>query len=233
MFEKSPSVGGRLATRRFTDGFVNHGAQEFTDHERVLSHDPKAWKFRADILFHDSPATALAKALRDELLDSGRVSFAFSTHVTQVTGQGEVLTASAPPRSFHRVIITAPMPQTQVLLGSPVQSGVQFAKAVLFIGEHEGRIQRLELPEDWAEAHFELPEDELRTRAEEFLQRPLGKLSLKKWRYSRVLQGMDLTHGSFSDRVFLAGDTFDPQRRYGLAAAWLSGRMAALKALIL
>lgn len=67
ILEKSPSVGGRVATRRFGELYVNHGVEKFDGLLRVMDNDPEAKKFIKSNVFKGR-ATDFPKDLRDQLL---------------------------------------------------------------------------------------------------------------------------------------------------------------------
>lgn len=227
-FEKSPSVGGRVATRRFAGSFVNHGAPVFEDLAKVHELDPEAKKFQTELEF-SREATALPKAMREHLVKEfgERVSFHFNTRVKTVTSLGVVTLEDGGQQQFDHVIITAPLPQIREMLGTAVLPQITYDKRVLFIGVNPQGPVRLELSRVWSEAHFELPDSELRTEAQQFLEQDLSGLDLKKWRYAEVRQGLAQSHYSFAPTITLAGDAFDPILQHRASAAWLSGLAAA------
>lgn len=227
-FEKSPSVGGRVATRRFAGSFVNHGAPVFEDLAKVLELDPEAKKFQPELEF-SREATALPKAMREHLVKQfgERVSFHFNTRVRTVTSLGVVTLEDGGQQQFDHVIITAPLPQIREMLGTAVLPQITYDKRVLFIGVNPQGPVRLELSRVWSEAHFELPDSDLRTEAQQFLEQDLSGLDLKKWRYAEVRQGLAQSHYRFAPTITLAGDAFDPTLQHRASAAWLSGLAAA------
>ncbi len=226
IFEKSSSVGGRIATRRFGDDFINHGAEKFTDFERVLDEDPTSHIFLPLFDFSSQPATEIAKALRYFISKSQNVRFFFGKTVTSVTSDGILTLNSLETFKFDKVLITSPLLQTHSILNNIIYPDVLYSKKVLFIGQHQNQIVRWDMPETWSEAHFELSDQDLVLKAEDHLQRELKHLDLKKWRYCEVIKGVPSLFGTYSDNIILAGDAFDPQGRYSSASAWLSGMAA-------
>lgn len=224
-FEKSPSVGGRVATRRMDAAFVNHGATEFHTPALVTSADPQASQWEALMDFTPG-ATRLPKALRDRLLDLGQV-FHFNARVASVSEAGGVKLETGDEHSFDHVFISSPVSQTRVLLNDDVLSHVSYTLKVLFLGVVDGRPQRIEMTDAWSAENFERRDPELLQLAEQILDTALPGFTVKKWRYSQVSRGHQQTHFNYSPRVTLIGDAFDPTGDCRLSAAWLSGMHGA------
>jgi predicted NAD/FAD-dependent oxidoreductase len=223
IWEKSPSVGGRIATRRFDLGSVNHGAEKFDDQERVLKLDPMALEYSSLFQFSGS-ATDLPKALRKVLESSAeRVQFRFKDRVKNIQGNGKLLNENNEAFSYDQILITSPLPQTRELLSKNVCAEVEYTKCILFIGAGK----RIEMSEDFAEFFFEESDEAILGKAEIELNQKLLGLDVKKWRYAQVKKGVAVPFYQ-EGKVTLAGDAFDDQKKYNAASAWLSGRAAAL-----
>lgn len=225
IWEKSPSVGGRLATRRFEDKFVNHGAPQFNNYERVLATDPMAKKYAHHFSFKDQ-ATKLAKEMKEDYLKPSYTDISFGERVLKVKGSSLHLEDSV----FHydHVLITSPLDQTRELLESPLSAKAEYSKKILFIGVTDGEPQRIELSDDASEKYFELSDEEIRSHAEKEIAQSLSGLQIKKWRYCQVKKGVSAPFVSFSSNITLAGDAFDSLGEFNMASAWLSGMHAAL-----
>lgn len=226
IWEKSRSVGGRIATRRFEAGFVNHGAPEFSRTDYLLSADPEFRNY-SDLLKDDRPATDLPKAMRDKILKEGdKVSFQFNQKVIHVAPEGLVLLESGAFRQYDAVILTAPVNQVREILGHEILRDISYWKDILFIGCDGTGKHRIVMPSDFSEKYFDLSDDEIRALAEKSLGRDLKSLDLKKWRYSKVKTGIDMLFYQISDRIIIAGDAFDPLKKFDFASAWMSGKTA-------
>ncbi len=222
ILEKSHSVGGRVATRRFGEHFVNHGTQNFNGLTRVLREDSIASELIGQNFF-SGQATELPKRLRDRLLSqySERVQFRFGWEARAIL-PSSLKSVSGEELNFHTLIVTAPVPQFEKML--PVRvSGVHYQKCLLFIGVWDSTPVRFEMDPEWSEEWFEGTDTEITLRAEEHLGHTLSGLSLKKWRYSRIKKGLRTSFYIVSDKIFLAGDAFDVQGEYDLGASWISG----------
>lgn len=222
-FEKSPSVGGRVASRRYEEKVVNHGAMEFNG-LALLDNDPEASNFHRELSLRPR-ATDLPKAMRDALLQRGNVRFFFQNRVREVNREGEVFIEDGVKYFYDQVILTPPIPQIRELLKEDVMPEVEYEKSILFIGQRAGKPVRIELPTFFAERFFERSDDELRALAEAHFG-PLQGLDLKKWRYARVRVGVPQTFVRINPRTLLCGDAFDPEGNYHLGAAWRSGASA-------
>lgn len=225
LYEKSPSVGGRIASRRFGTVVVNHGAPVFHGNELLIS-DPLFPEFSPKLNFSGA-ATDLPKVMRDKLLQSPNVSVFFNTRILSISDRAIVRTSEGPGIVFDAVILTAPLPQVRELIGHEVLPSVSYSKQVLFIGSENDSPVRLELPQEFSEMNFEDADSVLREKAEAFLSRPLASLDLKKWRYSRVISGHKENFYKLNSQVLIAGDAFDPHGKFHAGSAWLSGLMVA------
>lgn len=223
IFEKSTGVGGRVATRRLTSSFINHGAEKFDGQEK-LQGDPQAVKFSKFFSFSEG-ATNLPKAMRDELITLG-VKFRLNTKVTRVENLSLTLEDGS-QHSFDGIILTAPIPQVREMLGDNILPEVCYTKSILFIGERNAKPYLWEAPRQSAEDLFDLSEEFIRAR----FPQDLEGLTLKKWRYSRVEKGVPELFIRYRPDVIVAGDAFDPEKNYHIGASWLSG-LAAGKALL-
>ncbi len=225
LYEKSPSVGGRVASRRFGSAVVNHGAANF-DGMDYLENDSLAEKFRSEFDFTEA-ATKLPKAMRDMLLESPNLSVHFNSKISSISYQCELKNESGLENSYDAVIITAPIPQVRELLGIQILPGIYYSKQILFIGTENDMPVRLELPGEFSEDFFEEEEELIRKRAEDLFSYSLSGLFLKKWRYSRVLNGSKNYFYQHNPKIIIAGDAFDPGGHHHLGASWISGLMAA------
>lgn len=221
LVDKSPSVGGRVATRRFDHTQVNHGAKRFDGLERVLKADPVALEMEIISEFYGA-ATELPKKLRDHLLPvSDRFTLKTNWQVKSVS-EGTVVGPGEEKLSSDYVIITAPIPQVESMCQCSI-ANVEYTKCVLFIGERNEKAVRIEMDADWSAEHFDESDDDLFTAAECLLVQDLTGLSLKKWRYARVKHGLSQWYFHLSGTQFVAGDAFDPEEEHDLSASWLSG----------
>lgn len=214
-WEKSRSVGGRVATRRFESGFVNHGADDAETFKDLL---------KAENLFPElnlmGEATGVMKALRDLILEHQNVRMNFSSEVSRVEKNKITLTDGS-NHHFDHILLTAPMPQINKLLGFDLLD-IQYDMKILFIGPG----QKIYLPDHLVNEHFDSSEDAIRAEAEK-LGIAHQSLELKKWRYANVLKGISQTHQTYYPHFSVAGDGFDPHHQYGLKAAWSSGKAVA------
>lgn len=126
--------------------------------------------------------------------------------------------------SFDLLIITAPVPQVEKITGKSVP-GVQYDKAILFLGLQNGEVKRIEMDSDWSKKMFKKTDDEILAEAQ------IKELNVKKWRYARVKNGIDAPFFSLGKKVLIAGDAFDPEKEFNLASSWLSGLSAGKEAL--
>jgi len=211
ILEKSKSVGGRVATRRFGDLSVNHGTENFNGLNRVLKTDPFAEKLIEDSFFL-TRATDLPKKMRDELLLNfkSKVEFKFNWEVSKIEESD---------LKYDHMLITAPVPQAEKLTGVLVP-GVEYHKSILFLGLREDKIQRIEMDHKWSEDNFELSDEEILRAAK------LEELQVKKWRYARVKKGRNESFLEIKKNILLAGDAFDPDQEFNLGSSWLSGLFA-------
>lgn len=218
IFEKSPGVGGRVATRRFGEIPVNHGATSF-DRRHLLIDDPVADYFRDHFDFAPA-ATNLPKAMRDLFFSLGG-----KLQTEQKVKSIEDLSVhfeNGTSRAFDKILLTPPLPQVREILGKDILPEVSYDKTILFIGERNGNPVTEILDPGTSEKLFELSDEEIRKLS----SAPTEGLALKKWRYSRVRSGHRSLYYPLTDRVFIAGDAFDPHGIYDVASAWNSGRFA-------
>lgn len=127
LIEKSQSVGGRLATRRIGDGQADHGAVYFTVRGENLKREVQSWMSANWVrVWYADPypryvgtdgMNGLAKHLAEEL------TVHLNEHVENVhieeDGTISVKT-DVTRRSYDRIVMTAPLPQSFELLGSLV-----------------------------------------------------------------------------------------------------------------
>ena len=229
IYEKSPSVGGRVASRRFSTDVVNHGAESF-DGLDYLSHDPLLKKFHDDFDF-SAAATRLPKAMRDFFLESSHSSILFNTKISRINDQGHVRSEQGNEIPYDSIIITAPLPQVRELLGENILPDITYSKQILFIGIENVKPIRLELPLELSESLFDLDELFIRKKSEELFFRSVENLTITKWRYSRISSGSLDPYYVYNPKIIIAGDAFDPGGNHHLGAAWISGQMAARRIL--
>ncbi len=224
ILEKSPSVGGRIATRRFGDLYVNHGAEKFDGLSKVMKIDPEAKALiKPDIL--QGRATDFPKHLRDLLSQYGtRVEFKFNWEVAKVFDDSSLVSKDDEKLYFDHLIITAPVPQAEKITGKLVPD-VQYYKTIIFIGAQSGEVKRIEMDFDWSERMFEKTDSEILDQAQ------IKDLTVKKWRYAQVKQGIDAPFLPIGEKVLIAGDAFDPEKEFNLGSSWLSGLSAGKEAL--
>jgi predicted NAD/FAD-dependent oxidoreductase len=224
-WEKSPSVGGRVATRRLESQFINHGATKFDNLELVMKQDHVARKFEPFFDFSEG-ATKLPKAMKDEINKlTSNIQWNFNKKITRITLDGK-LESEEDLYEYDTILITAPLPQTEILLGQKFAFPYSYSKTILFLGLENGTPIRIEMPADWSDSSFELSDEKIVASAEVILNRNLNGFTVKKWRYARVLKGMDLPYLQYSPNIVLANEAFDPDYRYDCASAWLSGLKA-------
>ncbi|WP_214784122.1 FAD-dependent oxidoreductase [Exiguobacterium sp. S3] len=127
LVEKSRSVGGRLATRRIGDGRADHGAVYFTVRGKELEREVRSWMNVnwVQVWYADpypryvaiNGMNALAKRLSEDLT----VQLNERVENVQVEEDGTVtVMTDVTTRSYDRVVMTAPLPQSFELLGSLV-----------------------------------------------------------------------------------------------------------------
>lgn len=127
LIEKSRSVGGRLATRRIGDGRADHGAVYFTVRGEELEREVQSWMNANWVrVWYADPypryvaidgMNALAKRLSEELT----VQLNERVENVQVEEDGTVtVKTDVTTRSYDRLVMTAPLPQSFELLGSLV-----------------------------------------------------------------------------------------------------------------
>ena len=218
IFEKSAGVGGRIATRRFGNVPVNHGAPSF-ERRSAIYHDHISENFEAEFLFTGA-ATDLPKAIRDSFLNLGG-EIRLNTKVASVQ-EKKLIMENGEEEVFDGVIITAPLPQVRELLKRDLLPDVRYTKELLLIGERNGVPVVERLPAGLTEELFELPEEEIRAKC----GIEARDLSLKKWRYARVEKGVPAYYYAAAEKILIAGDAFDPHGHYDIASAWISGRLA-------
>lgn len=215
LFEKSAGVGGRVSTRRSDDISINHGAPRFDRFETLFEADPPSIKYRQHFTF-DPAATALPKAMRNDLLELG-AKLMLNAEVTSVN-DGKLLMADKNIIKFEAVLITCPIPQARKLLGGEILPRVDYTKEIRLIGVRDKKPWIEELPQKLVEEVFELTEEEIRSRCN-----IPSDLMVKKWRFARVKTGMPTLFCKITDRMLVAGDAFDPRGHYDLSSAWVSG----------
>lgn len=207
-FEKSPSVGGRIATRRYGELYVNHGPQKFDDHFVAL----------------EGRATDYPKKLKEELVRLG-AEFNFNDKVKSVERNGSLISDKVND-VFDYVIITSPVPQTREILRSNLLESVSYWKKILLIGVADGEVKRIELDQAFTDKYFEETDEVI--KAEALKVYPDTKsLDVKKWRYSTVASGIEHYWYQASTKVILCGDAFDPMKKFNVGSAWKSGEATA------
>lgn len=217
IFEKSAGVGGRVATRRVDGLAINHGSPRF-DRIETLGDDPFAYQFHPMLRFTQE-ATALPKAMRDELLSHG-AKLMINTKVTKVEDR-KIHFEDRNVMNFEAILLTPPLPQVRELVGGNVLPHVEYTKEIMFIGVRENLPVVEKVSPEIVDEIFDLSEEEIRSR----VSAP-ADLSLKKWRYARIKSGSKTFFCRINDRMLIAGDAFDPTGTYDMASAWISGRSA-------
>lgn len=127
LIEKSQSVGGRLATRRIGDGQADHGAVYFTVRGEALEREAQSW-MSADWVrvWYADPypryvATDGMNGLAKHLAEGLTVHL--NEHVEHVhieEGGAVIVKTDVTERSYDRIVMTAPLPQSFERLGSLV-----------------------------------------------------------------------------------------------------------------
>ncbi len=228
LFEKSPSVGGRLATRRYGDYYINHGASQFDGHEN-LSGDLYAERFTKHLKLKDA-ATELPKAMRDILLGHPHFTIHFKARVTRIFDDLSLQLENGEIKSFDQIIITAPVPQAREMLNELILPEVTYTKQISYIGIQDDEPVKLMLSEQDSELIFDETDEKIRMHADRLFGSTTD-LDLKKWRYSRVLKGHKDYFYEHSKDILICGDAFDPQQQFHLGSAWRSGLMTARRVL--
>ncbi len=225
MVEKSSSVGGRVATRRFAHTHTNHGALSFDGWERARLLDDLAREYEVE---QDLPAAAtdLPKKLRDDLLQHPDRFTLRTKWQAQEVGEGSVVGSDGEKIESDVVVLTAPTPQVESLCRCSIPQ-VQYTKSILIVGEIQRQSVRWEMDRAWSEEHFEMTDTAIIAQAQLALGNDLSGLSVKKWRYARVAVGMAVWFLPLSENVLVAGDAFDPAGKYDLSSSWLSGLQVA------
>lgn len=218
VFEKSSGVGGRVASRRYGEIAVNHGAKHF-DRREIISTDPMAEKFKDHFSFAGA-ATDLPKKMRDMFVDLGGV-LKLRTRIHKFS-EDTLHFEDGTSEKFDRYIFTAPIPQIREIFGTPVLPEVAYTKAILFIGVRNGMPVTEIIADELAEKIFEMTDEEIRGACSP----GFSDLELKKWRYARVKKGVAKDFYREARNVIIAGEAFDPNTTYDLASAWNSGRIA-------
>lgn len=124
LIEKSRSVGGRLATRRISDGRADHGAVYFTVRGEELEREVQSWMNANWVrVWYADPypryvaidgMNALAKRLAEDLT----VQLNERVENVQLEEDGTVtVKIDVTTRSYDQVVMTAPLPQSFDLLG--------------------------------------------------------------------------------------------------------------------
>ncbi len=220
LIEKSAGVGGRVSTRRMDDIFINHGSPNFDRHERLFESDPLAQKYRAHFNLHPA-ATALPKAMRDDLLAMG-AKLMLNTEISAVSDK-KVFLPNRNVLAFDAILITCPLPQARKLLNAEFLSKVTYSKEIKLIGVSNNASSIEDVSSELVEEIFDLPEEEIRVRCN---VKP--DFMVKKWRYSRVKTGVSTLFCKITDRMLVAGDAFDPDGIYDMSSAWASGHAAGM-----
>lgn len=228
MFEKSPSVGGRVATRRFESTHINHGAASFDGFE-LLQGDAIADQLKEQLTLSGA-ATELPKAMRDLLLGGKNFSFRLKTKISRVNKDLTIEVENGEPEKFDRIIITAPVPQACEVLGVSILPEVSYTKQISFIGMGPDGPVKWMMTEDDSDRLFDESEETIRLSADKFFGSTAG-LDLKKWRYSRVIQGFNDYFFEHEENIFICGDAFSPHQEFHLGSAWRSGFMTARRVL--
>jgi predicted NAD/FAD-dependent oxidoreductase len=228
LYEKSPSVGGRLASRRFGQISINHGASTFTGLE-YLAGDAFADRFK-DQLSLNGPATDLPKGMRDILLAHSNLSVHFKTKVSRINRDLSLELETGEVLSFDHIIITAPVPQVREMLGEILLPEISYTKQISFIGIVNDSPVKCMLTEQDSEKFFEASEQSIRLHADKIFGSTVG-LDVKKWRYSRVLNGHKDYFYEPTKNIHVCGDAFDPHQNFHLGSAWRSGVMTARRVL--
>lgn len=202
LFDKSPSVGGRIATRRINESYINHGALQVDGWDRVLKIDPKANEFNQ--FFNKSQiftgrATDLPKLMKEKI---HHASFEFNTKITDLSPY------------FDYTIIAIPLPQAEELIKSRLNLNVTYSKKILLLSQNS----RIELDE----SYFDKEDKDILA---EFNHDK--NLMIKRWRYSQVKNGFSESFYLFSPNIIITGDAFDDQNQFNAASAWISGLKAA------
>ncbi|MES2528104.1 MAG: FAD-dependent oxidoreductase [Bdellovibrionota bacterium] len=215
LFEKSPSVGGRVATRRFGDFFINHGAERFDGLE-------------GNEILPKNAATDFPKAMRDQLIGSPDFSANFKTKAVSISKERSITFEDGKVLTFDQIIITAPIPQVRDLLKAPILPEIKYSKQISFIGISHGQPVKHMLTENDSEWIFEESDDYIREYASALFEE-IDLLDLKKWRYSRVIHGHKDFYYAYTPEILICGDAFDPEGHFNLGSAWKSGEMTARK----
>ncbi len=124
LIEKSRSVGGRLATRRIGDGRADHGAVYFAVRGEELEREVQSWMNANWVrVWYADPypryvaidgMNTLAKHLSEDLT----VQLNERVENVQVKEDGPVtVKTDVTARSYDRLVMTAPLPQSFDLLG--------------------------------------------------------------------------------------------------------------------
>ena len=228
LFEKSSSVGGRIATRRFENTSINHGASNF-DGIELLEGDPLAQKLKEHLSLLGA-ATELPKAMRDLLQPRPKLSFHFKTKISHVNKDLTIEIENGETLGFDEVIITAPVPQARELLREKILPEITYTKQISFIGMNDSGPVKWMLSEDDSDKIFDESEETIRAHADRIFGSTAG-LDCKKWRYSRVHKGYPNYFFEHTNNIFICGDAFNPQQTFHLGSAWRSGLMTARRVL--
>ncbi len=216
IFEKSKGVGGRVATRRFGQFHVNHGATDFERRFTLINADLVARMFSSELSL--SPiATDLPKAMKNVLLNF-ECLFRMDTKVMRIIDNDVILENDRRER-FDHIILTAPIPQIREILEIPLLPEVTYTKKLLFIGAEKDVPCVREVQDDLSERYFDHTEEEIR----DLVPFQSRGLEMKKWRYARVRNGVASHYHILRKGITVAGDAFDPESKYDLASAWMSG----------
>ncbi|MCT4786197.1 NAD(P)/FAD-dependent oxidoreductase [Exiguobacterium aestuarii] len=127
LIEKSQSVGGRLATRRIGDGQADHGAVYFTVRGEALEREVQSW-MSADWVrvWYADPypryvATDGMNGLAKHLAEGLTVHLnEYVEHVRMEKDGAVIVKTDVTERSYERIVMTVPLPQSFERLGSLV-----------------------------------------------------------------------------------------------------------------
>jgi predicted NAD/FAD-dependent oxidoreductase len=232
ILEKSKSVGGRVATRRFDSTYVNHGAEKFDGLQRVLDSDSKA-QHLLDKNYFEARATDLPKRLYYALVyhHGSKVSFKFDWEVSKLINDTQLQNTNGELLHFDQLIITAPVPQIEKITETHIPN-IKYNKCILFIGEINNNAIRIEMNPIWSEEFFDLTDEEIFLAAKNSKYIVEG-LKIKKWRYATVQIGIKESFLKLKENIYVAGDAFDPECVFNLGSSWLSGMNTAKEILAL
>jgi hypothetical protein len=251
LFDKGRGAGGRLSARRSDGGRLIHGAPTIHLDDPRLARWVEGWT-ETDVIrsvgdaFTGDPPNTLIKHLQ------APNEVHFGARVTAVAHDGahwSVHIDDDAHAGFDALIVTAPAPQARALLPddplaaplddvryAPCWVGLAtFPEPITPVADGpvervagDGRAWTLHFDRSFSEAHLEDDRDTLCGHVRDWLQAhdlpdPLT-LTAHRWRYARVLDGLDTDVLHDADRrLVLAGDAFAG----GDAAGALSSGAAA------